>query len=243
MSTYVLVHGGAHGGWCYRPLAHRLRAAGHDVWTPTLTGLGERSHLRSADVDLEMHIHDVVNVLFYEDLHAVILVGHSYGGVVITGVADRATDRIGHVVHLDALVPANGECAADYTEHVAMIRQGSRVIDGVEVVLDPDAGTDASFGVNDPDIVAWMRPRLTPHPWRCFEQPLVLRNEAAMRALPHTAIVASPSLVEVHPERYESARAADRLWYVETGHDLMLSEPDRVAELLLRLARGGSPPG
>ena len=184
MSTYVLVHGGAHGGWCYRPVAERLRAAGHEVWAPTLTGLGERSHLRSVDVDLETHLDDVVNVLFYEDLHDVILVGHSYGGVVITGVADRAVDRVGHLVYLDALVPVNGECAADYTEHVAMIRRTSRVIDGVEVVLDPDAGGDATFGVDNPDVRAWMRPRLTPHPWRCFEQTLVLRNEATVPRCP-----------------------------------------------------------
>ena len=102
MATYVLVHGGGHGGWCYQRVARILRAAGHDVYTPTLTGLGERSHLVSADVDLDLHIRDIVAVLHYEDLRDVILVGHSYGGMVITGVADRATDRVGRLVYLDA---------------------------------------------------------------------------------------------------------------------------------------------
>ena len=95
MATYVLVHGGGHGGWCYQRVAPRLRNAGHEVYTPTLTGLGERSHLLSADVDLDMHITDVTAVLHYEDLRDVILVGHSYGGMVVTGVADRASDRVG----------------------------------------------------------------------------------------------------------------------------------------------------
>jgi pimeloyl-ACP methyl ester carboxylesterase len=109
MATYVLVHGGAHGGWCYQRVAGILRTAGHDVYTPTMTGVGERSHLVSADVDLDLHIRDVASVLHYEDLRDVILVGHSYGGMVITGVADRATDRIGRLVYLDAATPVNGQ--------------------------------------------------------------------------------------------------------------------------------------
>src|SRR3954468_17985304 len=115
MATYVLVHGGGHGGWCYQKVAALLRGAGHDVYTPTLTGLGERSHLVSPDVDLDMHIADVVAVLHYDDLRDVILVGHSYGGMVITGVADRAADRIGRLVFLDAANPRNGESLLDVT--------------------------------------------------------------------------------------------------------------------------------
>src|SRR5262245_27253642 len=108
MATYVLVHGGAHGGWCYQRVARILRADGHEVYTPTLTGCGERAHLVSAEVDLETHIADVVAVLEYEDLEDVVLVGHSYGGMVITGVADRAPERIGRLVFLDAANPKNG---------------------------------------------------------------------------------------------------------------------------------------
>lgn len=100
--TYVLVHGGGHGGWCYQRLAALLRMQGHEVYTPTLTGLGERAHLLRPDIDLDTHIADVVGVLKYEDLKNVILVGHSYAGMVITGVADRAADRVGHIVYLDA---------------------------------------------------------------------------------------------------------------------------------------------
>jgi len=109
MATFVLVHGGGHGGWCYQPVARLLRSQGHDVYTPTLTGLGEREHLLSPDIDLDTQITDVVKTLQFEDLREVILVGHSYGGMVITGVADRATDRVGHLVYLDAAYPQNGQ--------------------------------------------------------------------------------------------------------------------------------------
>src|SRR5437763_15130902 len=98
MATYVLVHGGGHGGWCYQKVARILRSAGHEVYTPTLTGLGERAHLVGPRVDLDLHIEDVVALLRYEDLDDVILVGHSYGGMVVTGVADRAAARIGRLV-------------------------------------------------------------------------------------------------------------------------------------------------
>src|SRR5579864_6508570 len=102
MATYVLVHGGGHGGWCYQRIAPRLRAAGHDVYTPTLTGLGERTHLLRPDINLDTHIADVVGVLKFEGLTGAILVGHSYGGMVITGAADRALSRVAHLVFLDA---------------------------------------------------------------------------------------------------------------------------------------------
>src|SRR5579862_5230855 len=99
MATFVLVHGGGHGGWCYAKVKARLEAAGHEVFAPSLSGLAEHAHQRSPAIDLDTHIHDVVSLLFHWDLHDVVLVGHSYGGMVITGVADRATDRIGKLVY------------------------------------------------------------------------------------------------------------------------------------------------
>ena len=109
--TYVIVHGAWGGGWDWKPVDQLLTADGHKVYRPTLTGQGERSHLASTNIDLDTHIQDIVNVILWEDLHDVVLVGHSYGGMVITGVADRVPDRIKHVIYLDAFVPKNGECA------------------------------------------------------------------------------------------------------------------------------------
>jgi pimeloyl-ACP methyl ester carboxylesterase len=187
MATYVLVHGGAHGGWCYRYVATILRSAGHDVHTPTLTGLGERAHLLDPGIDLDTHITDVVAVLHYEDLRDVILVGHSYGGMVITGVADRALDRISHLVYLDAATPVNGESLAELAAPLMnAARRQARVVDGVELVLYPGTEPLPNYGVTDPDDIAWM--------------------------------------------------GAGRLWDIDTGHDLMITEPQAVADLLLRLA-------
>ena len=113
MATYLIVHGGCGGGWQFRETAAYLRDAGHEVFTPTLTGLGERNHLLTPDVDLATHIADVDNVLEFEDLHDVILVGHSYGGMVISGVADRSAERLSHLVYVDAFVPEHGESLED----------------------------------------------------------------------------------------------------------------------------------
>lgn len=237
MATYVLVHGGAHGGWCYRDVARRLRAAGHDVFTPTLTGLGERAHLLSPEVDLDTHITDVVAVLHYEDLRDVILVGHSYGGMVITGAADRAADRVGHLVYLDSVNPADGESLAVLAAPLMQAaRAQARVVDGVELVLFPGTEPLPHYGVTDPDAIAWMSERLTPHPFATFAQPLRLDDEAALATIPQTQIVCTSTLAGRDPARLEPARAAGRVWDVDTGHDLMITEPDAVAGLLLRVA-------
>ena len=107
--TYVLVHGAWGGGWAWRDVADRLRARGHEAYRPTLTGLGERRHLATEDVGLDTHIEDVVNLLVFEQLHDVVLVGHSYGGMVISGVADRVPERIAYRIYIDAFVPEDGE--------------------------------------------------------------------------------------------------------------------------------------
>jgi len=237
MATYVLVHGGGHGGWCYQRVARLLRSAGHEVYTPTLTGLGERSTMLSPRIDLDLHIRDVVAVLHYEDLRDVVLVGHSYGGMVITGVADRAADRIGRIVYLDAANPVNGQSLLDVAgPMIEATRPAGQVVDGVELVLLPSPEAGRFYGVTDPDDVAWMADRLTGHPWRCFEQPLQLTHEAALWAIPQYHIVCSSTLPTRDPELMEKARAAGRLWEIDTGHDLMITEPDAVADALLQVA-------
>ena len=238
MATYVLVHGGGHGGWCYERVERLLRAAGHDVSTPTLTGLGERAHLLRADIDLDFHIRDILAVLRSEDLRDVILVGHSYGGMVITGVADRASERIGKLVYLDAANPANGQSLVDVAGPIIeATRPLGATVDGVELVLLPAPGAGEFYGVTDPDAVAWMDDRLAGHPWKCFEQPVELTNEAAFEAIPQYHIVCTSTLATRDPELVATARAAGRLWDIDTGHDLMITEPNTVADRLLQVAR------
>jgi pimeloyl-ACP methyl ester carboxylesterase len=237
MRTYVLVHGGGHGGWCYKRLAPFLRAAGHEVYAPTLTGLGERKHLLRPEIDLDLQITDVANVLEYEDLTNVILLGHSYGGMVITGVADRVGARIGHLVYLDAAHPKNGESLADITpEMMSMARSEMRVIDGVELVMFPDSKAIEYLGVTEPADFAWMKSKITPHPWKCFTQKLRLKDEAVVRRIARTNINCTASLAMSTPERRAGQLDGDRNFEIDTGHDLMITEPKAVADMLLQIA-------
>jgi pimeloyl-ACP methyl ester carboxylesterase len=172
MATYVRVHGGGHGGWCFQRVARLLQAEGHVVYTPTMTGLGERAHLLNAEVDLHRHIEDIAAVLAYEDLRDVILVGHSYGGMVITGAADRVPERVGRRVFLDAANPVNGQSLADIAGPVIKaVRPFGDVRDGMELVLLPAPDAGLLYGVTDPDDLAWMAERLTATPGSASSSP------------------------------------------------------------------------
>lgn len=235
MATYVLVHGGGHGGWCYQAVARRLRARGHEVYTPTLTGLGEREHLLGPAIDLDCHITDVVKLLQFEDLREVILVGHSYGGMVITGVADQAGERIGQLVYLDAAYPQNGQSLVDVAGPLMQTARGlGHIVDGIELVLFPGNDPMGFYGVTDPEQIAWMKPKLTPHPWKCFEQKLQLRNEAAMRRIPQSFISCSFHMDDASRAALK-ALSNGRYREIDTGHDLMISEPEKTADALLQL--------
>lgn len=236
MATFVLVHGGGHGGWCYKRVTPILRAAGHEVHAPTLTGLGERKHLLRPDIDLDTHITDVVHVLEYEDLEYVILLGHSYGGMVITGVADRAGSRVGQLVYLDAAHPRNGESLADVSpEMMALAQREKRTVDGVELVLFPDSQAIPYLGVTEPRDFAWLKAKITRHPWKCFVQKLRLEDEAAVRRIPRTNINCTGSLAMSTDEKRALQRDGDRNFEIDTGHDLMITEPKAVAEMLLQV--------
>jgi pimeloyl-ACP methyl ester carboxylesterase len=234
MAQFVLVHGGGHGGWCFQPVARLLRENGHDVYAPTLTGLGERAHLFRAGVDLDCHIQDIVDLLHHEDLQNVIMVGHSYGGVVITGAADRVFNRVGHLVYLDSMPPKDGQSVADIAgPMVKALSSDRRIVDGVEMCLFPSDQTLRFYGVADvnPQTLDWMRAHLTPHPWRCFEQPIQLTNDSALQSIPQSYIGTTRFLSLRNVDRLR-ARCGGRVWDIDTGHDLMITEPGKVAELL-----------
>jgi pimeloyl-ACP methyl ester carboxylesterase len=237
MATYVLVHGSGCGGWVYRPVAKLLRAAGHEVFTPTLTGMGERVHLLGPAVGLDLHIQDIVNVLEFENLRNVILAGHSYTGMVITGVADRALDRVGQLVYLDATMARDGESQADVIpQAMATGKADSRMIDGMLMAMVPgssfDEGCRASLKKHGFD---WMIEGLRPLPYHgCYETRLAMRNQQKVLAIPTTAIRCTG--VPWEPKQLERMKACGNYWEIESGHDLMISHPDQTAELLLRLA-------
>jgi pimeloyl-ACP methyl ester carboxylesterase len=229
MATFVLVHGGWAGGWQWREIATRLRAAGHDVYTPTLTGLGERVHLAHPDVDLDTHIQDILMVLEYEDLHEVILVGYSYSGMVVTAVAERAPERLAQLVYLDAFVPSDGESLATMIgpELVAILEQVAQAYgDGWRVPHDP------------PDA-----PRRTPQPVKPMYQPVTVTNPAAAR-LPRTFIYCTQEKEAMGPmgvpitQVAASAKADARWGYreLDSGHVPLETAPQELADILLELA-------
>ena len=226
-ATFVLVHGAWHGGWCWKKLTPLLRAAGHDVFAPTLTGLGERSHLLTRDVDLDTHITDIVQMLEFEDLENVVLVGHSYGGMVITGVADKAGDRLSQLVYLDAMLPENGKAITDYSQ-----RQYAPITE--DSWHDP-ASAPQEYGVTNERDVAWVKKRLTDMPRKCMTQPLKLTDDKSRR------IKGAYILCSTRPFAAEAAGRAKQRGYryrelESAGHDAMITQPRELTKILIGLA-------
>jgi hypothetical protein len=157
--------------------------------------------------------------------------------MVITGIGDRASDRVGKLVYLDAANPVNGQSLVDVAGPLMLAaREHGQVVDGIELVLLPFVGSGAFYGVTDPDDLTWMDGRLTAHPWKCFEQPLRLTNEDALSAIPQYHIVCTSTLATRDPKLMDGARNEGRLWDIDTGHDLMITEPEFVATALEAIA-------
>src|SRR5215208_6284239 len=188
-ATFLLLHGAWHGGWCWQRVTPLLRQAGHAVYTPTLTGLGERVHLAHAGVDLDTHIQDVLSVLEYGDLSNVVLVGHSYGGMVITGVAERAPERLAQLVYLDAFVPRDGQSLADLVGPEAGAQMQARTETLAENWQLP-AFPVRAFGVTAEADAAWVGAKLVAQPLMTFIQPIRVASPAAA-ALPRSFIYCS----------------------------------------------------
>ncbi len=237
--NFVLVHGAWHGGWCWRAVAERLRAAGHAVCTPTLTGLGERAHLLRADTGLSTHIDDICAVLASEELDDVLLVGHSFAGLVITGVADRLPQRLRRLVYLDALVVGSGHSALSAFPPDVQ-RERARTIDAEGLRMAIPA--PEKFGVSDPAQAAWLQRRLTPHPLKAYSDPLQLEN-APGNGLPRTYIaVTDPWYAPLADVRQAIRAQPDWDWReLAAGHDAMLTSPAALAQMLDALARAGTP--
>ena len=221
--TFVLVHGAWHGGWCWKKLTPLLTDRGHRVFAPTLTGLGERAHLLSPAVDLTTHIQDITAVLEYEDLHDVVLVGHSYGGMVIAGVAEKAASRLTQLVYLDAFLPENGKAVKDYAPLNPTREDGWRV---------PVPGMPPRFGVTDKDDVAWMEARLGDHPNKTFTDPahLSVDKQSSLRRS-FIQCTKAPFFSEA-AERAKREGFRFRELFV-AGHDAMITQPQALAAILM----------
>jgi pimeloyl-ACP methyl ester carboxylesterase len=222
------VHGAWHGAWCWRRVARLLTGSGHDVFAPTLTGLGERSHLLTSAVDLDMHILDVVNEMKWQQLNDVVLVGHSYGAMVIAGVAEKLERSISSFVVVDGFLPETGQAVIDLQPQATQDSLRSAQASGATTVPPRSA---AFFHVNEKDR-AWVDAQCTPQPLKCFLQKLTL-TRARERIANKVYIRATGYPSEPFDRAMADARAKGwRVHELACGHDVMLDQPERLAEIL-----------
>jgi pimeloyl-ACP methyl ester carboxylesterase len=236
MATFVLVHGAWFGGWCWQKVIPFLEAAGHEVYAPTLTGLAERASELSPEVGLDTHIQDIVGLLEEKNLNGVILVGHSYGGMVITGVVDQAPERIAHLVYLDTFVPRDGDSMANISIIVTWILRKRTREDGWRV------DSQGTYGVTTEPDRSWLLSRVTPQSLKTFEQPLHLKNPGIVSAKPRTHINCTGggwfrSLIRriLARRAIPPAEAGWRLRQLPTSHCAMITMPRGLADLFLEV--------
>lgn len=231
MTVYVLVHGAFHGGWCWRDVARNLRTSGHDVFTPTLTGLGAKHHLLTAETDLETHIADIANLIVWENLKDVVLVGHSYGGMAVTGVADRIADRIADIIYLDAIVPQDGQSTLDVQPEGRAEWMRDRALDNGGIAIPP---VDPElYGVTDPRQKSWVSQKCTDQPYAAFSQKIRLSGKPAERIAKRLYILCTDPALPYMRQFYDQATAAG--WdtmEMATGHDAMVTAPAALTKIL-----------
>jgi pimeloyl-ACP methyl ester carboxylesterase len=232
--TFVLIHGAWHGGWCWRRVSDLLEKSGHKVFSPTLTGLGERSHLLTKDVNLDTHIADIVNVVKWEDLKDICLVVHSYGGWPGSGALEHIGDRVASIVWLDAFKPDSGQRGADYTSEAFRKALFAAVEKGEPGRPAPKA---EAFFVNEKDR-AWVDSKLTPQPTGAALQPIKLtgaREKVAKKTYIRAARYPQPTFDKALAEC-----KADASWRTfettDSGHDVMVDAPKWLAEILLQVS-------
>lgn len=245
MATFVLVHGAWHGGWCWWKVEPLLRQSGGSVYAPSFTGMGERSHLAGyidpAAINLDLHIKDVWELLESEGLEEVILVGHAYAGMVITGVAEVCPQRLDHLVYVNGVVPRDGEAMVDQLDAVRGPDFTARVraaIDNREEFLRPPSTVEEirrRWGITDPEDQSRVLPRLRPQSVASFAQPVRLGSSEALE-ISRSFILSRESGFDPVAER---VRQSDwGLYQLDTGHDPMITKPREVAEILLRISGG-----
>ena len=235
--TFVLIHGAWHGGWCWRDVADFLKAKGHRVYTPSLTGLTDRSHLLSASISLDTHIADIVNLFRWENIDDAILAGHSYGGWPISGALEKIEGKVASIVFVDAFLPENGQRVMD-TSSVQFKQQL------LEAVARGEAGRPVpkaeAFGILDPLKAAWVQAKMTPQPTGASMQPIVLSG--ARDRIGKKTYIRALDYPQPNFDAYLARCKADPSWRTfefkaaEAGHDIMVDAPARLAAILEQVA-------
>ena len=229
MATFLICHGGWAAGWAWKKVRPLLQAAGHDVYTPTYTGLGERAHLASPAVDLDTHIDDVLAVLHYEDLRDVVLVAHSYGGMVATGVADRAVDRIARLIYVDAYVPENGQCVFDLMPaQMRVTHQEATQAHGDGWLI---SFTHTARGHLTPEL-PWIAARRRSQPIRTVTQPLLLKTANA--GVPRSYIYCTRITPDDRYGPFARRAKSDLTWRyfeIDASHSPHITAPEALVRL------------
>ena len=237
--NYVLAHGSWHGGWCWRPVADRLLAAGHRVYAPSYTGMGDRAHLLSKNITIDTFVEDLVQVIETQELKDVILVGHSFGGIPITGVDDRIPQRLAHLVYFDAIVLQSGQNAFSVypkADADARIAAASKATDGLAVPIpDPlPAAWGFTPGSADHD---WVKRRLTAHPLASYTTPLNLKHPIGNGVARTYVHCTQPELAVLDESRKLVQSQAGWNWVdIAAPHEAHITHPALLADLLLGLA-------
>lgn len=237
-ATFVLVHGAMHGGWCWSDVAARLRADGHDVHTPTLTGQGDRRHQLTPDVELATHVDDIGDLLWFEDLTDVHLVLHSYAGILAGPVAEAAADRLASITYLGAFLAEPGECLLDVEPPATADRYRSLAAESGDGWRVPASGAFlVQWGVTDPALVARVAPRLVDFPFRCVTD--VVRYDPAVLAgiAQHYIRHTDPPLPSLDASFDRAVAAGWPTHDIACGHDVMLAAPDELAAVLATIAQ------
>ncbi len=235
MATFLVCHGAWSAAWAWKKVRPLLRAAGHEIFTPTYTGLGERAHQASRSINLETHIADVLAVIDCEDLRDFVLVGHSYGGMVATGVADRVPDRVSKLVYLDAFVPGDGQSLFDFLPPEERARRQQGAASGGDGWLLPPNPPPPD---TSPEDVAWITPRRRWQPIGCFNQPLHLKNPNAVRS---RSYIYCTRLGPGDPfGQFAKRLRSDPAWQfheIDASHSPNITAPEALAGLLGRIAK------
>jgi pimeloyl-ACP methyl ester carboxylesterase len=239
MADFVLVHGAWHGAWCWRRVIDQLQVLGHRAHSVTLTGLGERAHLLSPAITLETHIEDVRQLIETEELNDVVLVVHSYAGMIGTAIADRIGERLKHLVYVDAVIPKPGESWSSSQASATQQQRLAAAQASVNFSFPPP--DPVVFGLNGADH-AWVQRRQTPHPGNTYRMPLAF-DVQRVAAIPRTFInCTEPPLATIEPSRLRvkdpafwggAWLARSRVVEMKTGHDPMISEPAALTRILL----------
>jgi pimeloyl-ACP methyl ester carboxylesterase len=234
VANILLVHGTGCGGWVWQKLSPLLRTRGHEVYSPTLTGLGDKKHLLNEHINLTTHITDVVNLAYYEDLEDVILIGNSYGGMVITGVAAKIFERIKLLIYLDAYLPGDGESEADLLPKAVFDarRQEATAHGGVISPPPPEI-----FGITEPELSGWVKARMTVHPFDTYTEP-VHWDGHLVSSIPTVYIHCTgnpPKTPDLFSTSASKARSRGALVVeLQAGHLAMLTQPQLVADIIFK---------